>query len=148
MIVNDLQKNKHFHKFPQTCRCTDFISAIMIMALLHFDVHTVFAGQLILKVANLSSPKEAKPIPKESRKIQVVIKHPHIKHACITKHKIDIKTHHKHRWNTILIFRSIFFPVITLTYICFLLNTLSVAGQQQNLCNILCTLHAASWSYS
>jgi len=38
--------------------------------------------------------------------------------------------------------------VITLTYICFLLNTLSVAGQQQNLCNILCTLHAASWSYS
>jgi len=70
---------------------------IWVRIFLGHPVHTVFAGQLILKVANLSSPKEAKPIPKESRKIQVVIKHPHIKHACITKHKIDIKTHHKHR---------------------------------------------------
>jgi len=30
--------------------------------------------------------------------------------TCINKHKTDIKTRQKHRYNTIPIFRSIFFP--------------------------------------
>ena len=38
---------------------------------------------------------------------------------CITKHKIDIKTHQEHRY-TIPLFRSIFFRVIMLLYVCFL----------------------------
>jgi len=42
------------------------------------------------------------------------------------KHKIDIENRLKHRCNTVPIFRSIFFPVITLSYICFLLNTVEL----------------------
>jgi len=33
-----------------------------------------------------------------------------IRKMCINKHKTDIKTHQKHRFNTIPIFKSIFFP--------------------------------------
>jgi len=61
--------------------------------------------------------------------------------TCITKHKIDIKTRQEHRYNTIPIFRSIFFSMITLTYICFLSNTSNCFRETIKSFNILYTLH-------
>jgi len=65
------------------------------------------------RVANLSSPKKPDLVPKIPKNTdrQAVLRHwrIHIKQR-ITKHKIDIKTGQKHQYNTILIFRNIFFP--------------------------------------
>ena len=61
--------------------------------------------------------------------------------TCIIKQKIDIKTCQKHRYNTIPLFRNISFPVITLSYLCFLSITLVIFRATVKLCNILCTVH-------
>jgi len=83
---------------------------------LHRLAHTRFARSNLAKlhnrVANLSSPKKARPCPKKSRKSQIAgLRHIHIKHAQpVTTHKRDIKTRQKHRYNTSPISTSIFFP--------------------------------------
>jgi len=58
------------------------------------------------RVDNVSSPKKVRHCPKKS---QIAVLR-HIHKTCITKHKIDIKTPKKHQYNTIPLFRSIFFP--------------------------------------
>ena len=52
--------------------------------------------------------------------------------GCITKYKIDNKTRQKHRYNTIPIFRSIFFPrCYTVAHLCFIKYTENCQGNSK-----------------
>ena len=61
------------------------------------------------KVANLFSPKK-QTVSQKRQKMPVSSLTAYTHNTCITKHKIDIKTRQKHRYNTIPLLGSIFFP--------------------------------------
>jgi len=53
--------------------------------------------------------KKSQTLSQKNPKSQIAVLR-HIHKTCITKHKIDIKTCQKHRYDTIPFFRSIFYP--------------------------------------
>ena len=59
----------------------------------------------IYSTAGLPKQKKAELVAKSQIAVRI-----YTHKTSITKHKIDIKTRQKHRYNTILIFRSTFFP--------------------------------------
>ena len=56
------------------------------------------------------SPKKPDLVPKKTQEKADRGFETYTRKTCITKHKINIKTRQKHRYNTVSIFRSIFFP--------------------------------------
>ena len=74
-----------------------------------------------IQYCRVANTKKAELVPKKPDSSLRTYTHK----TSMTKHKIDIKTRQKHRYTTILIFRSIFFPRnYTVAYL-FLINNIN-----------------------
>jgi len=90
------------------------------------------------RVANLFSPKKPDLVPKKAIAVKA-----YTHKTCITKHKIDIKTSQKHRYNVIPLFGNILFPRNYAVVHLFLINKIDHFLGNGKFFFILCTLQGS-----